>query len=99
MVLLFVVSNIYMKTDAIYRGQSKCELSNLSELSATSLSAFHTFVRLAFVWFCLSHPLLSVWKGLWFVIVALPGLFSYPFFTQLDPHEVNSSLIFKSMYF
>ena len=42
-----------------------------------NLSAFRTFVRFALVWFCLFPFLLDVWKGLRFVIVALPGLFSY----------------------
>ena len=44
-----------------------------------NLSAFRTFVRFVLVWICrFPHPL-GVWEGLWFVIVALPGLFSYPF--------------------
>ena len=43
------------------------------------LSAFRTFVRFALVWFCLFPLPLGVWEGLWFVIVALPGLFSYLF--------------------
>ena len=42
-----------------------------------NLSAFRTFVRFALVWFCLFPLPLGVWEGLWFVIVALPGLFSY----------------------
>ena len=39
-----------------------------------------TFVRFALVWFCLFPLPLGVWEGLRFVIVALPGLFSYLFF-------------------
>ena len=42
-------------------------------------SASRTFVRFALVWFCLCPLPLGVWEGLRFVIVALPGLFSYPF--------------------
>ena len=42
-------------------------------------SAFCTFVRFALVWFSLFHLPLGVWEGLRFVIVALPGLFSYFF--------------------
>ena len=42
-----------------------------------NLSAFHTFVRFVLVWIC-RFPL-RVWKGLRFVIVALPGFFSYLF--------------------
>ena len=42
-----------------------------------NLSAFRTFVRFALVWFCLFPLPLGVWEGLRFVIVALPGFFSY----------------------
>ena len=42
---------------------------------------FRTFVRFALVWFCLFPLPLGVWEGLRFVIVALPGLFSYLFFS------------------
>ena len=45
-----------------------------------NLGAFNTFVRFAFVWFCLFPLPLGIWEGLQFVIVALPGLFSYFFF-------------------
>ena len=45
-----------------------------------SLGAFCMFVRFALVWFCLFSLPLGVWEGLRFVIVALPGLFSYLFF-------------------
>ena len=45
-----------------------------------NFSAFHTFVQFALVWFCLFSLPLGFWEGLRFVIVALPGLFSYLFF-------------------
>ena len=45
-----------------------------------NLSAFRTFVRFVLVWICLFPLPFDVWEGLRFVIVALPGLFSYPFF-------------------
>ena len=45
-----------------------------------NLSAFRTFVRFVLVWICQFPLLLGVWEGLRFVIVALPGLFSYLFF-------------------
>ena len=45
-----------------------------------NLSVFRTFVRFVLVWFCRFSLPLGVWEGLRFVIVALPGLFSYPFF-------------------
>ena len=51
-----------------------------------NLSAFHTFVRFAFIWFCLFLLPPGVWEGLRLVILALPGLFSYLFccFWQID---------------
>ena len=42
-------------------------------------SAYRTFVRFVLVWICRFPLPLGVWEGLWFVIVALPGLFSYLF--------------------
>ena len=45
-----------------------------------NIRAFRTFVRFALVWFDLFPLPLGVWKGLPFVIVALPGLFFYPLF-------------------
>ena len=42
-------------------------------------SAFRTFVRFTLVWFCLFSLPPGVLEGLRFVIVALPGLFSYKF--------------------
>ena len=45
-----------------------------------NLSAFRTFVRFVLVWICRFPLPLSVWEGLRFVIVALPGLFSHLFF-------------------
>ena len=44
-----------------------------------NLSAFRTFVRSALVWFCLFSLPLRVLDGLLLVIVALPGLFSFPY--------------------
>ena len=54
-------------------------ITSLGEERA-NFSAFRTFVRFALVWFCLFLLLLGVLEGLWLVIVALPGLFSYLFF-------------------
>ena len=45
-----------------------------------NLSAFRTFVRFVLVWICRFPLPLGVWEGLRFVIVALPGLFSFLFF-------------------
>ena len=44
------------------------------------LSAFRMFVRFVLVWICRFPLPLGVWEGLWCVIVAFPGLFSYFFF-------------------
>ena len=40
---------------------------------------FRTFARFMLIWFCRFPLPLCVWEGLRFVIVAFPGLFSYPF--------------------
>ena len=45
-----------------------------------NLSAFRTFVRFVLVWICRFPLPLGVWEGLRYVIVALPGFFSYLFF-------------------
>ena len=47
-----------------------------------NLSASRTFVRFALVWYCLLPLPLGVLEGLRFVIVALPGFFSYLFKEQ-----------------
>ena len=47
------------------------------------VGAFHAFIRFALVWFCLFLLPLGVWEGLRFVIVALPGLFSYFFLLSI----------------
>ena len=54
-------------------------ITSLGEERA-NLSVFHTFVRFVLVWICRFPLPLGVWEGLRFVIVALPGLFSYLFF-------------------
>ena len=54
-------------------------ITSLGEERA-NLSAICTFVRFALVWFCL-FPF-GAWEGQRFVIVALPGLFSYLFFVS-----------------
>ena len=54
-------------------------ITSLGEERA-NLSAFRTSVRFVLVWICRFPLPLGVWEGLRFVIVALPGLFSYLFF-------------------
>ena len=53
-------------------------ITSLGEERA-NFSAFHTFDRFVLVWICWFPLPLGVWEGLRFVIVALPGLFSYLF--------------------
>ena len=52
-----------------------------------NLSAFRTFVRFVLVWICRFPLPLGVLEGLRFVIVALPGLFSYLFLHCLQFHH------------
>ena len=54
-------------------------ITSLGEKRA-NLSTFRTFVRFVLVCICQFPLPLGVWEGLRFVIVALPGLFSYRFF-------------------
>ena len=53
-------------------------ITSLGEERA-NLSVFRMFVRLVLVWICRFSLPHGVWEGLRFVIVALPGLFSFPF--------------------
>ena len=58
-------------------------ITSLGEERA-NLSAFRTFVLFMLVWICRFSLPLGVWEGLRFVIVALPGLFSYFSFITLS---------------
>ena len=53
------------------------------------------FSPFSIVWFCLFFLPLGVWKGLWFVIVALPGLFSYPLFCKIRNCKLVNSMNFQ----
>ena len=68
-------------------------ITSLGEERA-NLSAFRTFDRFV-VWICRFPLPLGVWEGLRFVIVALPGLFSYPFLKCIikvaNPFRYNQS--------
>ena len=57
-------------------------ITSLGEERA-NLSAFCTFVPFVLVWICRFSLPLGVWGGLRFVIVALPGLFSYLFLARI----------------
>ena len=65
-------------------------ITSLAEERA-NLSAFRTFVQFELVWYCRFPLPLGVWEGLRFVIVALPGLFSYYF-------VLSASLSFSRVY-
>ena len=57
-------------------------ITSLGEEKA-NLSAFRRFVRFVLVWICRFPLPLGVWEGLRFMIVQLPGLFSYLFFLHI----------------
>ena len=73
-------------------------ITSLGEVRA-NLSAFHTFVRFALVWFCLFPLPLCVRDGLEFVIVALPRLLRRPTGDQevagSTPAEVGNILSWR----
>ena len=62
----------------VFFNPSGIAITSLREEGA-NVSVFRTFVRFAFVWFCLFPLPLGVLEGLRLVIVALPGLFLYLF--------------------
>ena len=66
-----------------------------------NLNAFCMFVRFVLVWICRFPLPLGVWEGLRFVIVALPGLFSYLFSISIDLNfilrlKIEGRICFKS---
>ena len=87
LVLLFVALWFILQGDLLYVFPCvilflcffSIAITSLGEERA-NLSAFRTFVRFVLVWICRFPLTLGVWEGLRFVIVALPGLFSYLFF-------------------
>ena len=62
----------------VFFGPFGIAITSLAEERA-NLGAFRTFVRFVLVGVCRFSLPLGVWEGLRFVIVALPGLFSYFF--------------------
>ena len=62
----------------VFFGPFSSAITSLGEERA-NLIAFRTFVQFALVWFYLFPLPLGFREGLRFVIVALPGLFSYLF--------------------
>ena len=89
LVLLFVALRFILRGDLFYVltlcyfvlvffSLFRIAIASLGEERA-NLSPFRTFVQFVLVWFYRFLLPLGVWKGLRFVIVALPGLFSYLF--------------------
>ena len=67
-------------------------ITSLGEEKA-NLSVFRTFVRFVLVWICRFPLPLGVWKGLRFVIVTLPGLFSYLLFRSRHRPYVSRAVM------
>ena len=67
-------------------------ITSLGEERA-NLSAFRTCVRFVLVWICRFPLPLGVWEGLRFVIVALPGLFSYHFLLPVKSRIVSEAMV------
>ena len=65
------------------------------------LGAFRAFVRFVLVWICRFPLPLGVWEGLRFVIVALPRLFSYLFYSTDRSRAVVPVLVllFVALWF
>ena len=92
LVLLFVALWFILRGDLLYVfpchfvlvffSPFSIAITSLGEERA-NLSAFRTFVRFVFVWICRFPLPIGVWEGLRYVIVALPGLFSYLFLIYL----------------
>ena len=76
--LLYVLPCAILHFVLVFFSPFSIAITSLGEERA-NLSAFRTFDRFVIVWICLFLLPLVVWEGLRFVIVALPGLFSYVF--------------------
>ena len=72
----FVVSLTVCHFVLVFFSPFSIAITSLGEERA-NLSAFRTFVRFVLVWICRVPLPLGVLERLRFVIVALPGLFSY----------------------
>ena len=53
----------------------------VTSLGEERVNRSRTFVRFVLVWICRFPLPFGVWEGLWFVIVAVPGLLFYLVFT------------------
>ena len=110
LVLLFVALWFILRGDLLYVfpcvilflcffSPFSIAITSLGEERA-NLSAFRTFVRFVLVWICRFPLPLGIWEGLRFVIVALPGLFSYLFLHQvlniIKTDKYNSTAILRA---
>ena len=77
----FVVCLTVCRFVLLFFGPFSIAITSLGEERA-NLSAIRTFVRFVLVWICRFPLPLGVWEGRRFVIVALPGFFSYLFFCE-----------------
>ena len=75
----FVVCLTMCRFILVFFSPFSIAITSLGEERA-NLVAFRAFVRFVLVWICRFPLPLRVWEGLRFMIVALPGLFSYLFF-------------------
>ena len=112
LVLLFVALWFILRGDScmsfhvsfvlVFFSPFSIAITSLGEERA-NLSAFRTFVRFVLVWICRFPLPLGVWEGLRFVIVALPGLFSYLFFSfdpfLSVPHTLDRFFFLHSFHF
>ena len=77
---LFVLCRTLCYIGLVFFSPFSIAITSLEE-GIANRSAFRTFVRFVLVWFCRFPLPLDVWEGLRFVIVALPGLFFYLFYS------------------
>ena len=73
-------------------------ITSLGEERA-NLSAFRTFVRFVLVWICRFSLPHGVLEGLRFVIVVLPGLFSYLFLKNAAVENIKWRFLGISTFF
>ena len=72
------MSYLVLFCSCVFSSPFSFAITSLGE-EITNLSAFRMFDRFVLVWICQFPLPLDVLEGLRFVIVAVPGLFSYLF--------------------
>ena len=88
----FVLCNALCYFVLVFFSPFRIAITSLGEERA-NLGTFRTFVRFARVWFYLFSFILGIWEGLRFVIVAFPGLFSFPFLSQFYSRETLTFML------